>query len=310
MEDLRSFTAKLGRAGIDIVTPLDVDWYNAYIKEEKLPLKPIPSFGRKSGTVALLLGNSKALWPAFLEWLGTQPDPKAVAEPLDTFVTSSIEEALTVFGGKHDVFWPWEGGDRLVSMQRVAVCSALCYHDPETQLAIHPKFGAWVAFRALVVLDIPPAKLEVPKAAPERLGCLLSDDEKVAARAAMAAALRASDEANLCTQLHGANGMKTDVRLAWAALRDCVRVGRSHRYSEEQLTYHYTKEKAVLLQALQAHKSRRGEASPKPWLSSLSEVLLTFMLPVVLVLLAIYASGKRGLPGKPGDDMRLHSLAK
>jgi methylmalonic aciduria homocystinuria type C protein len=231
MEDLGACTAALAEAGIDIVTPLSTSWYNAYFKEEKLPLKPLPCFGRKTGAVALLVGNSKALWPAFLKWLASQPDPNAVADPIDTFVTASIEDALASFNVRRDVFWPWESGDRLVSMQRVAVCSALCYHDGETQLAIHPKFGAWVAFRALVVLDLSPSTLKVPTTAPERLGCLLSDDEKVAARAAMEAALLASDQANLCTQLHGANGMQVDVRLAWAALRDCVQVGKGYRKS-------------------------------------------------------------------------------
>ena len=79
-------------------------------------------------------------------------------------------------------------------------------------------------------------------------------------------------------------------------------------YSEEQLTYHYTKDRSVLMQALQNYVSS-GKTASKTWLASLAEVLLTFALPVVLVLLAIYASGKR-LPGKPGDDVRLHSLAK
>ena len=63
---------------------------------------------------------------------------------------------------------------------------------------------------------------------------------------------RASDEADLCTQLHGAKGMERDVRLAWAALRDCVQLGAEHRYSEAQLVYHYTKDKAVLLQAMRS----------------------------------------------------------
>ena len=88
---------------------------------------------------------------------------------------------------------------------------------------------------------------------PAPLGCLLSEDEKAAGRAAMAAALRASDEANLCTQLHGAKGMERDVRLAWAALRDVVGIGREHRYSDDQITYHYTKDKALLMRAVEAH---------------------------------------------------------
>ena len=69
----------------------------------------------------------------------------------------------------------------------------------------------------------------------------------------MAAALRASDEANLCTQLHGAKGMERDVRLAWAALRDVGGIGREHRYSDDQIHYHYTKDKALLMRAVEAH---------------------------------------------------------
>ena len=84
----------------------------------------------------------------------------------------------------------------------------------------------------------------------------MGDAEKSAARRAMAAALRASDEANLCTQLHGEKGMERDVRLAWAALRDCVEVGKEHRYSEAQLVYHYTKDREGLLAALEAHLGR------------------------------------------------------
>jgi predicted dienelactone hydrolase len=51
------------------------------------------------------------------------------------------------------------------------------------------------------------------------------------------------------------------------------------------------------------------EPVPVPWLFSLVEVVLTFLLPVALVLLVIAMAGKRGLPGKPGDDLKLHRLA-
>ena len=230
--DLDAFRSSLAAAGIDVVQPFDTRWYNDYISKEGLPLKPLPVFGRESGAVGLLLGNSKALWPAFLAWLAAKPDAAAVAEPLDTFVVEAIEQAAATLRERRDVtqiFWPWEGGERLVSMQRVAVCSALCYHDSETQLAVHPIFGAWIAFRAVVVIDAAPTTLNLPASPPKRLGCLMGEAEKTSAKAAMAAALRASDEANLCTQLHGQKGMETDVRLAWATLRDCVHVGKEFR---------------------------------------------------------------------------------
>ena len=45
--------------------------------------------------------------------------------------------------------------------------------------------------------------------------------------------------------------MTTDIRLAWAKLRDCVLLGREvYRYPDLMLGYHYTKEKALLQQAL------------------------------------------------------------
>ena len=170
-----------------------------------------------------------------------------------------IEQAIEDGNGAlaHDVFWvSGEPQDRLVSMQRVAVAAGLCYHDSETQLAMHPVYGSWIAFRAVIVLDLPPDLGPDP---PPRVPCLLTPAEKEAAREAMAAALRASDSANLCTQLHGAAGMQKDVRLAWAALRDVPAVGRGHRYSEAQLAYHYTKDRAVLEGAVREECGRERE---------------------------------------------------
>lgn len=256
---LATFETSLAQSGMDITQRFDTAWYNAYIAEESLPLQPLPTFGGRASSMAILIGNSSALWPAFLAWFGAQPDAENVVDPLDTYTDKTISLALEKLlaspgmeGTDHQLFWPWEGGERLVSMQRAAVASGLCYHDSETQLAIHPTFGAWHAYRAVLVLSTAALADALAPSAPSRLPCLLSVAEKAKAHAAMAAALHASDEANLCTQLHGAKGMEIDVRLAWAALRDCVRLGAEHRYSEAQLVYHYTKDRAVLLRALRS----------------------------------------------------------
>ena len=202
---LERFADTLALAGIDITQPFDVRWYNAHAIEHSLPLSPLPTFERppSDGTLAVLLGNSTALWPAFLRWLAAQPDPESVTDPLDTYTASVISAAVADLtgGARHDIFWVTDSS-RLVSMQRVALVSGLCYHDAETQLSIHPAFGAWVAFRAVVVLDAPAARFG--DSPPPLVRCLLTDADKASARDAMAAALRASDEANLCTQLHGA----------------------------------------------------------------------------------------------------------
>ena len=36
----------------------------------------------------------------------------------------------------------------------------------------------------------------------------------------------------------------------WAAMRDCVGLGREHKYSQRQSEYHYTKDRKMLEEAL------------------------------------------------------------
>lgn len=38
----------------------------------------------------------------------------------------------------------------------------------------------------------------------------------------------------------------------WAAMRDCVSLGREHKYSALQSEYHYTKNRDVLVRAMDA----------------------------------------------------------
>lgn len=326
--DVGELRSELSEHGIDVVRPFNTAWYNAYVKEEGLALKPLASFGRDKktgGALGILIGNSRALWPSFLSWLAAQPD-STIADPLDTYVHSIISAAVEKFAQhsnssgsaniRHEIFWPWEKGARLVSMQRVAATSGLCYLDDETKLVIHPVYGAWVGFRAVVVVDVPAdtplgALTVLGLARPPMLDSLLSDDDTAAARCAMAKALNVSDQANLCTQLHGSAGMAEDVKEAWAALRDCVSVGREHRYSDEQLHYHYTKDKACLAQALDRHRQRATNAvaalrTSWPW--TWIEVVLTLLLPIALILAVVLTAKK--MPGREGDDERLHKLAK
>ena len=88
---------RLAAHGLDITHPFDVRWYNDVIKEQQLPLVPLPSFGREDGqALGILVGNSAALWPPFLRWLGAQPYPDSILDPLDTFTRTIIDQELDV----------------------------------------------------------------------------------------------------------------------------------------------------------------------------------------------------------------------
>ena len=49
----------------------------------------MPDFGRQDSALALLLANSRALWPCFLDWLKAQPEPEQITDPLDRYTETS-----------------------------------------------------------------------------------------------------------------------------------------------------------------------------------------------------------------------------
>jgi hypothetical protein len=165
---------ELRKHGFDVFNPMRVSWYNDYLRKlglstdsssfldaageehasgQKFTLPLLPDFGRKGDTLALLIGNSKAMWPCFLRWLSNQLDPK-MRDPVDTYAAQAISRAIGTFAGntKYDIFWANDmSRERLVDMNRAAATSATCYFCEEMYLSVHPTFGSWVAFRAVVV---------------------------------------------------------------------------------------------------------------------------------------------------------------
>jgi methylmalonic aciduria homocystinuria type C protein len=216
-----SFADELAAAGLDVLAPMRAQWYNEYIRSlglstdstkyleaakekhasgepEPFALAPLPDYGRSGNALTFLVGNSRALWPAFLRWLQRQPDAAAVTDPVDTYTTDVLRAAVGRFaatalhGASFDIFWASDMSPaRLVDMNRAAKVAGVTYFSDEMFLSIHPTFGSWVAFRAVVVFDFPAHHLPTP---PPPLPPLLSDDEAAAAKAAFADALQVSPD--------------------------------------------------------------------------------------------------------------------
>ena len=231
-------------------------------------LRPLPDFGRDGGNcLAFLIGNSRAMWPKFLKWLKT--GHADAANPVDAYADEVIRRAITRFADAeahalsaaapssasaaeravtrtppaHDIYWSADmTPSRLVDMNRVSRVCGCCYFSDEMFLSIHPTFGSWVAFRAVVVVDLPATHLHGP---PRHLESLMSDQETEAARVAFAEALKASSEVELSV-----DGMPLHLAQKWAAMRDCVGLGREHKYGARQSAYHYTKDRKLLEEAM------------------------------------------------------------
>ena len=190
----------LGNAGFDLLHELDL----ACLDESPI----LPRSGR-----AVLVANTRALWPIFLAARAADPALLASSDPLDAYTEQTVARA---FPGA--AMWfahrKYDGG--YLPFQRIAVAAGLGALAP-TQLVIHPVYGPWFGLRALVALDGEPP----PRAARLAYHCT-GDCEALLART-------------------------SDDWRSWLAVRDACCVGRTYRYGESQIAYHYTKDRALLL---------------------------------------------------------------
>ncbi len=203
--------------------------------------------------VGLLVGNTRALWPHVLAARAGLPDH----DPLDAYVERTIARVVgatsaraddVVRGADEHVDGVMRGaGGRTDAAVRTAgdpnsplvvfthrrydgaylpfqeLAFATGFAAPSAGgLAVHPVYGPWFALRAVIALDLDTASLPAPQhilPAPQRIAkpCVCDGACETALEIARA------DLGNW---------------RAWLAVRDACSL-REHRYSDEQIRFHY-----------------------------------------------------------------------
>ena len=217
-------------AGLDLVSPFRVEWYNRRV----VAADSLPDFGRASA-LGLLIGNTRELWGHFRAALELDADLRADAHPLDAYVVGRLTDAVRQIAAATAIVWAHRTEPRALPVQRVAEAAALATISP-SHLSIHPMHGPWFALRAVVVVDAEGPAGEAPPlinpCAACQQPCVPALDE----------ALRASERAELPLS----RAVRTDWR-RWARVRDVCPVGHLSRYSDDQIEYHYTKDRERML---------------------------------------------------------------
>jgi methylmalonic aciduria homocystinuria type C protein len=215
---------KLALAGLDLVQPLSVSWYNAAVEAAYA----LPDFGR-AHALALVVGNTRAMWPVFLAARAADPALRAAPDPIDTYAAHALAGAAAEIAARSEVRLAHEAPPRRVAMQRLADVSGLATLSP-SHLNVHPVYGPWIGLRGVIVVDTE-GPAERPDPAPRPCDCTATCLPLF--RAAMAAP-------------HAGTADIAASWTRWIAVRDACPVGRAHRYSDRQLCYHYLKDPALL----------------------------------------------------------------
>jgi ferredoxin len=177
---------------------------------------------------ALIVGSGG---PAFFDRFDGGPEATDNApDPLDRYtervIRRAVGAALDPGGSVHVVHFPF-GVRPLIPFQRLGRGAGLGGPGP-LGLQIHPTFGPWWAYRALIVLDRP-----LPAAAPPGDGCAGCDAPCVGACPAGAVARGGFD----IVACQARRLVAEPCRLSCVARITCVR-GPEHRYRDEELAFH------------------------------------------------------------------------
>ncbi|KAJ3023630.1 hypothetical protein HKX48_002179 [Thoreauomyces humboldtii] len=241
----------LTREGLDAGPPFSTDQL-----QDQIPHIP----GRPTST-AFLVYSTWRFWDYFLAHLASNPEDSLEREPnpLDVWAEVVIRRALQASlppGLAYEIRYPHDTGARFVNFQRLASDSGLAYFDPTWQfLCVHPVYGPWFAFRALVVLD--PDDLDGMTAAALAIENNPCSSEGVEEARDLDQKLKEDVAVDAAAGVPLADAY----RVRWQSLvdiRDCV--GRSmgdecqkHRYCDLQIRYHYTQDKDCLRRAIADH---------------------------------------------------------
>lgn len=219
---LATVASRSRAGGIDLVWPFLVGDVNAR-------LEPMARLAGEAADLGLLFASTRFYWLRFAAAVATEPERAREADPVDRHVVETITSALAPFRDAVTLRFAHESPP--LPIQRIAEYAGFARLSPG-RLSVHPVYGPWIALRGVAVVGVPgPTGPSWPLRDPCpgcRGGC-----DRVLARAT--AARERPDSAALAENWR-----------AWLAVRDACPVGREHRYSEEQIRYGYTKDRAVI----------------------------------------------------------------
>lgn len=216
--EIEKFCRRCATAGFDLAATMSTAWC------DDDPALRLPRFDGADAT-AVVVGNTRALWPALVAALRFEPSLLDHADVIDAYAERSIARAAAATGVRFEARWAHRGNPDFIPIQRIAARAGLAWLSP-ANLCVHPEFGPWIGLRAVVVFALQPPRTPPPT---------LADPCGACAHACLPAFAAATEDWR-----------------SWLAIRDACPRGREHRFADDQVRYHYTKDRTILEAAARA----------------------------------------------------------
>jgi len=237
VQGIRQLQATLRQGGLDLLQPLAL----GDLREIRADHPRLSSY--RPTQLGLVVGNTRALWPAFqrhLRGLGVRSADELGPDPLDIYVEELVHGALAeladAFALRGAAVFSHELVPTPIPIQRVAEIAGLARIGP-AHLSVHAKYGPWFALRALVALDVPAGVGASVEAEPS--GTHPCETCPAPCRQALSGALLARDRDRPAEGAPRAPASLSARQKRWLGVRDACPIGHSHRYSDGQILYHY-----------------------------------------------------------------------
>jgi hypothetical protein len=213
---------RLESRGFDLFHVFDLKTYNQSVSRE-LQLSP---FENVENTLGILVGNSKMLWPKFVQFRQENEGWNSRKNPFDDFVEREIldtvsdtfDSALFATHFAHEV-----APGRLIAMQKLGHVTNFAFLHRKSHLSLHPIYGPWFAYRAVVFVEKEASDgnlIEMEQKEPKNP---LSPKRKALVEEAFVNALKSCEDWRL-----------------WLKCRDIIGEGfEEWRYSDDQIRFHY-----------------------------------------------------------------------
>lgn len=239
-ELVKALMAEFAAAGFDLFATFAAGAYNGHAKICGRPELQLPA--KDGGTLALIVGNTRELWIPFVRHLKSSLEGAAILkgpDQLDVYTRHIVQRVLAQCapGEDADVVFAYEtieANGRCCSVHTAGHVAGLAWYDAEhTQRSLHPTYGPWFGYRAVITLSGRAWHKGLPGSADGSLRCPCEPAELE-----RVAALQAEVMAKWGTICE---------RESWDGLVEVTSaftVGAEHRYAPSQLRFHYSPDPA------------------------------------------------------------------